>query len=221
MNSRIPWHYAALLGASTLVVGCGPDASERAADRDPEDSIRPPTTITPPAAPGAAAPPAVTPRLMARAEVRPLEDNTARGVVEFQTAAGGTGPLTIHVSLMGLDAGPHGMHVHDGADCTAPGTHLNPLNAPHGAANAGADARHLGDLGNITADASGMVEEMLRDTQLGSDSTFVGKVIVVHRGLDDLSTQPDGGSGEPIACGVIEPADEDLLSSSESLDRGA
>jgi Cu/Zn superoxide dismutase len=66
-----------------------------------------------------------------------------------------------------------------------------------------------------------MVEEMLRDTQLGSDSTFVGKVIVVHQRLDDLSTQPDGGSGEPIACGVIEPADEDLLSSSESLDRGA
>ena len=32
-----------------------------------------------------------TPRLMARAEVHPLGDNTARGIVEFQTAAGGTG----------------------------------------------------------------------------------------------------------------------------------
>jgi Cu-Zn family superoxide dismutase len=220
MNGRIPWHYAALLGAATLVVGCGPDASERRADRDAGGSIRPPTTTTSPAAPGAAVPPAVTPRLMARADVRPLEDNTARGIVEFQTAAGGSGPLTIHVILMGLDAGPHGMHVHDGADCAAPGTHLNPQNAPHGAANAGAGARHLGDLGNITADASGMVEEMLRDTQLGSDSTFVGRVIVVHKGQDDLATQPDGGSGEPIACGVIEPADEDVLSRSEGLDHG-
>ena len=39
--------------------------------------------------PGAAAPPAETPRLMARAEMRPLADNTVRGIVEFQTAASG------------------------------------------------------------------------------------------------------------------------------------
>jgi Cu/Zn superoxide dismutase len=30
--------------------------------------------------------------------------------------------MTIHVMLMGLDAGPHGMHVHMGTDCMAPGT---------------------------------------------------------------------------------------------------
>ena len=94
--------------------------------------------------------------------------------------------MTIHVMLMGLDAGPHGMHVHMGTDCATPGEHLNPQNAPHGPANAGAGARHLGDLGNITADASGMVEEMLRDSLLGGDSTFIGKVIIVHEGQDDL-----------------------------------
>jgi Cu/Zn superoxide dismutase len=42
--------------------------------------------------------------------------------------------------------------------------------------------RHLGDLGNITADASGMVEEMLRDSLLGSDVSFIGRVVIVHEG---------------------------------------
>ena len=157
---------------------------------------------------------------MARAEIRPLADNTVRGIVEFQTAASGDGPLTIHVVLMGLDAGPHGMHVHSGTDCAAPGEHLNPQNAPHGPANAGAAVRHLGDLGNITADASGVVEEMLRDALLGSDSTFIGKVIIVHEGQDDLSTQPGGDSGDPIACGVIEPAGEEVISRSGDANRG-
>ena len=115
--------------------------------------------------------------------------------------------------------GPHGPH-HSGTDCAAPGAHLNPQSAPHGAANAGAAARHLGDLGNITADASGVVEEMLRDAQLGSDLTFIGKVVVVHKGQDDLSTQPGGDSGDPIACGVIEPAGEDVISRSGDANRG-
>jgi Cu-Zn family superoxide dismutase len=244
MNGKNRWHYAALIGAAALVVGCAPDSPERGAANEsrPGDSalsrnpsgeppatasrdteggaIRPPSTTTSPAAPGAAPPPAATPRLMARAEVRPLADNTARGMVEFQTAADGDGPLTIHVVLMGLDAGPHGIHVHSGTDCAEPGPHLNPQNAPHGPANAGAAARHLGDLGNITADASGMVEEMLRDSQLGSDSTFIGKVIIVHKGQDDLSTQPDGGAGEPIACGLVEPAGEDVISRSADPNRG-
>jgi Cu-Zn family superoxide dismutase len=157
--------------------------------------------------------------LLARAQVQPLGDNTVRGVVEFQTAAGGGAPLTVHVMLMGLDAGPHGMHVHEGTDCAAPREHLNPLNSPHGAQNAGAAARHLGDLGNVTADASGMVEEMLRDTQLAGDSSFIGKVIVVHKGQDDLTTQPSGDSGDAIACGVIERAGEDLLSRGDAPER--
>ena len=247
MNCKTFVHCAAMLGAAALMVGCGPDSSERgsganqnrpgngaqsrndeasgAASRDNGGSIRPPSTTTSPSAPGAApptsadaAPPAATPRLMARADVRPLGDNTARGVVEFQTAAGGNGPMTIHVMLMGLDAGPHGMHVHVGTDCAAPGDHLNPQNAPHGPANAAAAARHLGDLGNVTADASGMVEEMLRDAILATDASFIGKVLVVHKGQDDLSTQPGGDSGDPIACGVIEAA-EDVISRSSDQNR--
>jgi Cu-Zn family superoxide dismutase len=249
MNGKTLVHSAAMLAAAALLAACEPNAPGRsgandsrpsdgalsrddaaqtpgAANRDAANgSVRPPTTTTSPAAPGAAppdaaSPPPSTPRLMARADLRPVGDSTARGIVEFQTAAGGTGPMTVHVMLMGLDAGPHGMHVHEGTDCAAPGEHLNPQNAPHGPANAAASARHLGDLGNITADASGMVEEVLRDAQLGSDATFVGKVLVVHSGQDDLTTQPGGDSGDPIACGVIEPAGEDVISRGSDQNRG-
>jgi superoxide dismutase, Cu-Zn family len=246
MDSTIPWLRAGLIGLAALIVGCEPEGEGRAADTRPGDSalsrnesgqppanaerdtgVRPPTTAENPAAPGSAAapgaataPPAETPRLMARAEIRPLSDNTVRGVIEFQSPAAGSGPVTIHVMLMGLAAGPHGLHVHMSTDCEAPGTHLNPLDAPHGPANAASGMRHLGDLGNVTADASGMVDEMLRDSLLGGDATFLEKVIVVHEGQDDLSTQPDGSSGQPIGCGVIEAAGEDVLSRSDGSNRG-
>ena len=86
MNARITAHYAALLGTVALVAGCAPDTPERVgagasplsrnesgqpgalANRDTNGgSIRPPITTTTPAAPGAAVPPAATPRLLARA----------------------------------------------------------------------------------------------------------------------------------------------------------
>jgi Cu-Zn family superoxide dismutase len=245
MESKISWRCAALIGAMALVAGCAPDGSERqgserdgAAQSRPGDSalsrnesgqppaggnrdtIRPPTTAANPAAPGSAAAP-TQPRLMARAEIEPLGEHTVRGIVEFhQASAGSTGPMSIHVMLMGLDAGPHGMHVHMGSDCMAPGEHLNPQNAPHGPANAASGMRHLGDLGNITADASGMTDEMVRDSLLGSDTSFIGKVIVVHERQDDLSTQPDGSSGQPVGCGVIEPAGEDVISQAPAPERG-
>jgi len=252
MDGKTSLRCLALIGVAALVVGCGPGSSERegaarggAPQSRPGDSgpsrnqpgqpaaqpgqspgnaaVRPPTTGPNPAAPGAAAaPPSTQPQLMARAEIQPLGEHMARGVVEFQQSLSpaGTGPLVIHVMLMGLDAGPHGMHVHMGTDCTAPGSHLNPQQAPHGPANAASGARHLGDLGNVTADASGMVDETLRDSLLGSDMSFIGKVLVVHEGQDDLSTQPDGSSGQPVGCGVIEAAGGDLLSRGPTEDRG-
>lgn len=241
MDSSMHWRRAALIGVAALAVGCAPDSSERdvtaaspsgddarpgAEPRQPSAANRettpprPSTAAPSPAAPGgAAAPPAGTGQLVARAQIRPVGDSTVRGVVEFRSAA--DAPMTIDVMLIGLDAGPHGFHVHEGTDCMAPGEHLNPQGSPHGPANAAAGARHLGDLGNVTADASGMVDETLRDSLLGSEvSMTIGKALVVHQGQDDLSTQPDGSSGDPVGCGIIEAADEDVLSRGDAPDRG-
>jgi Cu-Zn family superoxide dismutase len=243
MDSNMHWRRAALIGLAAIAVGCAPDTGERngapqgrtgdaappgaqpdrqpsVADRDTRE--RPPTNAANPAGPGAAAAPPAAPRLLARADIRPVGDSTVRGTVEFRsTSPDGSGPLMIDVALMGLAAGPHGFHVHEGGDCAAPGEHLNPQNSPHGPANAAAGARHLGDLGNITADASGIVDETLHDSLLGSEvSMIVGKAIVVHEGQDDLSTQPSGDSGDPVACGIVEEAGEDVLSRGEAPTRG-
>lgn len=164
-------------------------------------------------APSAQPPPVSNnmPQLVARAQMMPVGDGTARGTIEF--GAAGAGPLTLNVMLMGLEAGAHGIHVHAGTDCAAPGEHFDPASAQHGPPTAEGAARHRGDLGNVMADASGVVQETLQDSVLASDQSYIGKVIVVHSRPDDLMSQPSGGSGDPIACGVIEGAGINLSQS--------
>lgn len=156
--------------------------------------------------------PAVT---VARVELAPTEGNEARGTVTF-TDDGEA--LVLDVTMTGLTPGPHGMHVHEFGDCSAPdassaGEHLNPRNAPHGGPTSARDERHPGDLGNVIADDEGNVSTRIRDTVLGSepDFAYVGRALIVHSSADDLASQPSGNSGEPVACGVIEaaPADAD------------
>jgi hypothetical protein len=80
-----------------------------AANRD--RTVRLPTTATNPAAPAARQPYGASTDGTGRDPA--ARDHTARGIVEFeQPPPGSSGPMTIHVMLMGLDAGPHGMHVH-------------------------------------------------------------------------------------------------------------
>jgi Cu-Zn family superoxide dismutase len=118
--------------------------------------------------------------------------------------------ITVQVALMGLAPGPHGIHVHENGDCSAPdassaGEHFNPSGQPHGGLDAPPTQRHPGDLGNITAKDTGEVEETLTSDTLLADGEFamLGKSLVVHEGVDDERTQPSGDSGDPAACGVI------------------
>ena len=59
--------------------------------------------------------------------------------------------------IAGLSEGKHGFHIHefgaDGPDCTITGGHYNPEDNQHGGPDS--DERHVGDLGNIDADAFG------------------------------------------------------------------
>jgi Cu-Zn family superoxide dismutase len=159
-------------------------------------------------APRSAAP--VPPVTVARAELSPTEGNEARGTVTFVDDGEA---LVLDVTMTGLTPGPHGIHVHEFGDCSAPdassaGEHLNPRNAPHGGPMSSRDERHPGDLGNIIADDEGNVRIKLRDTVLGSepDFAYVGHALLVHASADDLSSQPSGNSGDPVSCGVIEAA---------------
>src|SRR5215831_19714244 len=144
--------------------------------------------------------------LKAIAVLRPTADNKVSGTVTFTEEADG---VRVQADLTGLTPGKHGFHVHEFGDCSAPdlasaGGHFNPTNKPH----AGPDAaeRHVGDMGNVEADASGAAKLDYVDHEISltnDQRSAIGRSVVVHAKADDLKSQPAGDSGARIACGVI------------------
>ena len=144
--------------------------------------------------------------LKAIAVLHPTAGNKVSGTVTFIEVADG---VQVHAELAGLTAGDHGFHVHEFGNCSAPdassaGAHFNPTNKPH----AGPDApdRHVGDMGNVEADASGKAKLEYVDHQISltnDQQSVIGRSVVVHMKRDDLKSQPAGDSGARVACGVI------------------
>lgn len=149
----------------------------------------------------------------------------AETTASIRGAAGQAGKLTLRegprgvvlrVELSGLTPGWHAMHFHAVGDCSdakfdKAGGHINHAAAkrPHGLLNpAGPD---FGDLPNIHvgADGSAAAEAYSplvslkgaggRPALLDAD----GSAIVIHAAADDHRTQPIGGAGARVACGVI------------------
>ena len=157
-------------------------------------------------------------RLAAAALVRPTTAPGARaqGLVRFEARGD---DLVVQVSLRGLDPGAHGLHIHKNPSCepadtdgdgrlepaAASGGHWDPLGTnDHGAPTENMEDKHLGDLGNVTASADGIVETTLTVRGFDPDEYPVaGHAVVVHGGRDDLETDPAGGAGTPQGCGVI------------------
>lgn len=132
------------------------------------------------------------------------------GTVWFKKAPGG---VSVSARITGLPAGPHGFHVHEFGDCssadfTSAGAHFNPMGKPH--AGREADARHVGDLGNVEAGADGVATLEWTDKHLAFEGhhAIVGRAVIVHAKADDLKTQPTGDAGGRLACGVIGVAKE-------------
>jgi superoxide dismutase, Cu-Zn family len=144
--------------------------------------------------------------LKAIAVLHPTDGNKVSGTVTFTEEADG---VRIQADISGLTPGKHGFHVHEFGDCSAPdlasaGGHFNPTNKPH----AGPDAaeRHVGDMGNVEADASGAakLDYVDHEISLANDQrSVIGRSVIVHAKADDLKSQPAGDSGARIACGVI------------------
>lgn len=128
----------------------------------------------------------------------------------------GSAGVLLNVSLSGLPAGKHGFHLHHTGDCSdhevfkASGGHITHEGAVHGLLNP--EGPEAGDLPNLIVDDSGNVEAELHvwgmtiknggGTNILADDD--GSAFVIHEGADDHMTQPIGGAGARIACGVVE-----------------
>jgi Cu-Zn family superoxide dismutase len=167
--------------------------------------------IPSPAADNASGPMAAGPT-KAVCVVHPLGDSGMKGKVTFTQHGDG---IEIAAELTGLPPGKHGFHVHEFGDCsmmdgTCAGGHFNPEGMPHGGPDS-AD-RHVGDLGNVEADATGkaVYKRVDRAIALSGPHSIIGRSIIVHADPDDLTTQPTGNAGARVGCGVIGIADPNM-----------
>lgn len=152
------------------------------------------------------------PPVRAIAILHPTEGNKVSGTVTFTEVEDG---VRVDAAIAGLTPGKHGFHVHQFGDCSAPdassaGDHFNPTNKPHGEADS--LERHIGDMGNVEADASGMAKLTYLDHHLSLSTdrrSIIGRAVIVHAKPDDLKSQPSGNSGDRVACGVIGRAKSD------------
>ena len=123
-----------------------------------------------------------------------------------------TAGVLIKLELKGLPPGKHAIHVHETGKCegdfSSAGAIYNPLGAKHGFLHD--EGPMAGDLPNLYAGADGsVVAEVLspfltlskeaEETLFDTDKT---SVVIFAKG-DDYESEPDGGAGARVACGVI------------------
>jgi Cu-Zn family superoxide dismutase len=148
----------------------------------------------------------ITPITKAIGQLMPTTktQSTVKGTVTFTKTSSG---IHVHGEISGLTPGEHGFHVHEfgvwNEDGMASGGHFNPTKAPH--ASHASEKRHVGDMGNIKADASGTAIVDLDDELMTFEgpTSIIGRGLVVHAKADDLKTQPSGEAGGRLAVGII------------------
>jgi len=121
--------------------------------------------------------------------------------------------IVIDIDIAGLKPGLHGFHIHTYGDmseqCDSMCAHFNPYGKSHG----GPDSvvRHIGDLGNLRADATGVAKYQMRDSAIklrGTKCNIIGRGLIIHADEDDLGlgshedSLSTGHAGKRIACAV-------------------
>ncbi len=129
-----------------------------------------------------------------------------RGIVRFYQSNHG---VIIMAEVAGLpdtaetcQAPIFGFHIHEGEHCSGNvgdpfanvGQHYNPKRCPH--------PYHAGDMPPLFGAGGYAFSAFLTDRVRVPE--LLGKTVIIHASPDDFKTQPAGGAGEKIACGVIE-----------------
>jgi len=117
--------------------------------------------------------------------------------------------LRIEIAAGGLTEGWHGLHLHQVGDCSDTGVfkksggHVGKVEGGHGLLNAAGPEG--GDIPNIYAHSDGSAGYEAFSTLTSFTELFDadGAAIIIHANPDDHLTQPIGGAGPRVACGVI------------------
>ncbi|MDE0534220.1 MAG: superoxide dismutase family protein [Albidovulum sp.] len=141
-------------------------------------------------------------------------DGEIIGTVNMQDGNAG---VLMHVEIEGIAPGGHAIHIHATGSCEpdfkASHGHINLHEHQHGLLNP--DGPDNGDLPNIYAHSDGSVRAELLAVGVAVSHAYAekrgvaelldedGSAIVVHESPDDHTTQPIGGAGGRIACGVV------------------
>jgi superoxide dismutase, Cu-Zn family len=138
-----------------------------------------------------------------------LANGTSAGTVTLTEIAAG---VMLKFDLKGLPPGPHALHVHEVGKCegdfSSAGGIYNPLGAKHGFLDE--EGPMAGDLPNVVAAADGtalaeVLSPYLHLSKETDDTLFDtdGSSLVLYEKADDYQTDPEGGGGTRIACGVL------------------
>lgn len=120
------------------------------------------------------------------------------GTVKFFQQSHGT---LVVAEICGLPETPtnfFAFHIHENGDCCGEGfpntgNHFNPCQTEH--------PMHAGDLPPLMACKGRAYLAVLTGRFCPKD--VVGRSVVIHSHPDDFHTQPSGGAGTKIGCGVI------------------
>lgn len=147
-----------------------------------------------------------------------LINNNGETIGNAYLSQGSDGMLvTVHVFMMA--PGLHGVHLHETGTCEdidsfkKSGGHLNVLQKEHGYLNP--QGYHEGDLPNMMVEENkiGYMEGVAPNVFLDGGESFIfdkdGTAIIIHEGPDDHYSQPIGGAGNRIACGVFKKPGQD------------
>ena len=116
------------------------------------------------------------------------------GEVSFYEVYGGT-MVVANVKNLPDGNGFHGFHIHAGNSCSpmSEGGHFNPTGQIH--------PQHVGDMPPLLANDGAAFAAFYTNRFYPED--VIGKVVVIHSGPDDFTSQPSGNPGSIVACGEI------------------
>ena len=141
-----------------------------------------------------------------------LINNTGDEIGFAKLTQAPTGVL-FHIKVTGLTPGKHGLHLHSHGVCetdtgfkSAKG-HVGKVEGAHGLLNP--KGPEPGDIPNIFVGMDGIGEMEAFSTLVSLVSgehnllDADGSTFIVHENPDDHITQPIGGAGARVACGII------------------